>query len=407
MIRDMKTQPIRVPYALAVFGAPERKAVAEVLKTPMIVPGKRVREFEQKIADLFGKRFGVMVNSGSSANLLAFELLDLPRCSEVITPALTFSTTLAPIIQKGLVPVFCDVVAGEYTADIKDIERLISKKTKALMIPSLIGNIPDYKKLRALAKKHHLYLIEDSCDTLGAKLYGKPTGTFSDITTSSFYASHIITAGGTGGIICVNDREWQQRLKVLAGWGRASAINESESVRERFAGRIGGFPYDRKFLFNDIGYNFQSTEISGAFGLAQLERFKGFYAKRQRNFKRLLGFFKQYERFFVLPEQHKEVDTAWLAFPLVVKGDAPFRREALVEFLEEHNIQTRPIFTGNVLRQPAFRSIKRRTRKGGYPVADLVMRGSLLIGCHNGLTDAMLQHLFMTFESFMQKYRLR
>lgn len=400
----MKRTNVRVPYALAVFGDAERKAVADVLKTPMIVPGKRVKQFEKKIAALFGKRFGVMVNSGSSANLLAFELLNLPRGAEVITPVLTFSTTVAPIIQKALTPVFADIIPGAYTVNMEQVERLITRKTKALMIPSLIGNIPDYRALAALAKKNGLYVIEDSCDTLGATLYGKPTGSYTHISTSSFYASHIITAAGSGGIICVNDGEWQKRLRILSGWGRASAVGESESVEDRFTGRIDGFPYDRKFFFTDIGYNFQSTELSGVFGLEQLKRFREFFARRQRNFKRLRDFFKTYERFFVLPETHPHANTAWLAFPLVVRDDAPFRREQLVAFLERRNIQTRPIFTGNILRQPAFKNIPRRTLPGGYPAADGVMRGSLLIGCHHGLTEEMMRHLMNTFETFLGKY---
>ncbi len=394
----------RVPYALAVFGDEERKAVANVLATPMIVPGALVRKFENKISAMFGKRYGVMVNSGSSANLLALELLNLPKGSEVITPALTFGTTLAPILQKGLVPVFADVVLGEYVIDIEQVKKLITKKTRALMIPSLIGNIPDYRKLAAIAKKFNLWLIEDSCDTLGATLYGKPTGYYSDISTSSFYASHIITTAGSGGIICVNNPDWHNRAKTLAGWGRASAINEREDAARRFKEKIDGIPYDGKFIFNDVGYNFQSTEIAAAFGLEQLKKFKAFFEIRRRNFKTLFDFFKNYERFFVLPKQNPGVNTAWLAFPLVLRDNAPFTRQVLVRFLESRNIQTRPIFTGNVLRQPAFRKIKCRKIKNGYPNADLVMRGSILIGCNHGLNQKQIDYLKDTFDGFLNNF---
>ena len=395
---------LRVPYALAVFGDEERRAVSEVLKTPMIVPGKLVKKFEGIIANFFAKKYGVMVNSGSSANLLAFELMDLPRGSEVITPALTFGTTLAPILQKGLVPVFADIVVGDYTINIDQIEKLITKKTRALMIPSLIGNIPDFRRLRAIADKHKLWLVEDSCDTLGPKLYGKSTGAYTDISTTSFYASHIITAGGSGGMICLNNPEWFKRAKTLAGWGRASAINESEEAAQRFKGRVDGIPYDGKFIFKDIGYNFQSTEIAAAFGLEQLKKFKKFFATRQKNFNELMVFFKRYEQFFILPKTHPAATTAWLAFPLVLRDKAPFSRVEIVKYLEERNVQTRPIFTGNALRQPAFKKIKCRRLKGGYPASDLVMRGSILIGCHHGLEDKHIAYLKEVFTDFLKKY---
>lgn len=394
----------RVPYALSVFGDEERRAVAEVLKTPMIVPGKLVKEFEEIIAKLFAKKYGIMVNSGSSANLIAFELLNLPKGSEVITPVLTFGTTLAPILQKGFVPVFADIVVGNYTINIDQIEKLITKKTRALMIPSLIGNIPDFRRLRKIADKYKLWLIEDSCDTLGPKLYKKSTGSYTDISTTSFYASHIITAAGSGGMICLNNPKWFKRAKTLVGWGRASAINESEGAAQRFKGRVDGIPYDGKFIFNDVGYNFQSTEIGAAFALEQLKKFKRFVQIRRSNFKKLLAFFKRYERFFILPKQHPHAETAWLAFPLVLRDDAPFKRAELVSFLENRNVQTRPIFTGNALRQPAFRGIKCRRVKGGYPAADLVMRGSVLIGCHHGLGEKHIKYLKEVFTDFLKRY---
>ena len=377
----------------------------QVLSTPMIVPGPYARAFEKKVSRLFGKRHGVFVNSGSSANLLAFEVLDLPKGSEVITPALTFGTTLAPIIQKGLVPVFADIRLGDYTVDVAQVEALITKKTKALMIPSLIGNIPDYRALSRLAKKHKLYLVEDSCDTLGARLYGKPTGFYSDISTTSFYASHIITAAGSGGMICVNNPAWHKRAMTLAGWGRSSAVNESERPEHRFGVTLDGIPYDRKFLFTEVGYNFQSTDIAAAFGLAQLARFRTFFRTRERNFKTLLGFFRRYEQFFILPRQNPNAKTAWLAFPLVVRPGAPFARQSLVAFLEGRNVQTRPLFTGNVLRQSAFRKVTARRRSGGYPNADAVMRGSLLIGCHHGMKREHIAYMKRAFNEYLEPYR--
>ena len=392
---------LRVPYALAVYGKEEKTAVARVLANPkQIVPGALTRAFEERVAKLFGKKHGVMVNSGSSANLLAFELLNLPPGSEVITPALTFATTVAPILQKGLVPVFVDVTHGTYLIDIDQVERLITKKTKALMIPSLIGNVPDLARLRAIAKRHHLYLIEDSCDTLGARLRGKPTGSYSDISTTSFYASHIITAAGGGGMICVNRPDWAKRLLVLRGWGRNSSLfGESEDLKKRFATRLGDVPYDGKFIFSEVGYNFQPIELSAAFGLAQLEKLDMFAARRKKNLETLLRFFRRYEEFFILPQQTKGVATSWLAFPLTIKDDASFSRMDIVTYLEERNIQTRPVFTGNVLRQPAFQKLARGKK---FPETDRVMRQSFLVGCHHGLTPAMMRHMMQAFDAFLK-----
>ena len=374
---------LRVPYASAVFGDEERKAVNEVLKPPQIVAGARAAEFEAKISKLFGKKSGLLVNSGSSANLLAFEILNLPAGSEVITPVLTFSTTVAPIIQKGLIPVFVDVELGKYTLDIKQVEVMIGPKTRALMVPSLFGNVPDLPRLRNLANKHNLFLIEDSCDTLGATIGGKPTGIYSDISTTSFYASHIITAAGEGGMICVNNPEWHRRARILSGWGRQSSLNESEDIWQRFQSKIGNLSYDAKFIFSAVGYNLRLNDLAPAFGLAQLKKLRKFSEIRRRNFNELTKYFKNYEQFFVLPQQLPNVRTNWLAFPLVIKDGAPFSRIEIVTYLEKNNIQTRPIFTGNILRHPGFKNIKRVERKGGYPNADFIMKNSFLIGCHH------------------------
>ncbi len=397
---------MRIPYALAVYGKEEIKAVNDFLRDRRRFPSwTNTRKFETAIAKLFGKKYGLMVNSGSSANLLAFELLNLPKGSEVITPVLTFSTTVAPILQKGLVSVFADVKIGTYLIDEDKIEKLITKKTRALMIPSLIGNIPNLKRLRKIADKHKLYLIEDSCDTLGAKFDRRPTGKYTDISTTSFYGSHIITAAGGGGMICVNKPEWHKRGLVLRGWGGASALfSESEDLKKRFSVKINGKPYDGKFIFSEAGYNFQPIELQAVFGLAQLKRLKAFSAIRKRNFKTLFQFFKEYDKYFILPETTKGADTNWLAFPLTIKEEAPFSRFELVKYLENNNVQTRPIFTGNILRQPAFRFLAKKNSPKKFVSADIIMKSSFLIGCHNGLTPAYLSRLKKIFRIFLNKY---
>ncbi len=395
---------MRVPYALAVHGEEEERAVLEVLRNHRTIMGEKTKEFETKIATLFGKRYGTMVNSGSSANLLAFELLKLPQGSEVITPILTFSTTLAPIVQKNLTPVFVDVELGSYLIDPKQINDVVNKTTKALMIPSLLGNIPDLSLIEKIAEENDLWFVEDSCDTLGGTFAGKPTGKYSDISTTSFYGSHIITAAGGGGMICLNDDEWYRRCRILRGWGRSSAVDESEDINKRFGIKLEGIQYDSKFVFEEVGYNLLPLEISAAFGLEQLKKLETFAKTRQENFAELEKFFAQYEKFFILPKQLGTVEPNWIAFPLCIKPDAPLSRLEIVTYLEKNNIQTRPIFTGNVLRQPAFKNIEHRSFRKDFPNADHIMRNGFLVGCNHGLGKQHMEYMENVFSDFLSKF---
>jgi len=396
---------LRVPYALAVHGSEEKNRVIRVLDEHRTNLGKETIEFEKNVASLFGKKFGIMVNSGSSANLLAIELLNLPSGSEVITPLLTFSTTVAPIVQHGLVPVFADVEPSKYTININHVEKLITKKTKALMIPLLLGNVPDIKRLKEIAEKYNLIFIEDSCDTLGANFNDKPTGTYSDISTTSFFGSHIMTAGGNGGMIMINRSDWKDKAKILRGWGRSSTLfAESEDIRERFKTKLGTIPYDAKYFFQEIGYNFLPNEMSSAFGNAQLERLPKFKEIREYNFKYLSSFFKNYEKFFILPKQDKKVSTQWLGFPLTIKKNTPFSRLELVTYLETENIQTRPIFTGNILKHPGFKHIPHRIINDGCPITNEITERGFVIGCHHGMAEKHLQKIKFIFNVFLKKY---
>ncbi len=392
----------RVPYGLAVHDHEEEKAVLEVIKNHKTIMGENVKKFECEIANLFGKSHGTMVNSGSSANLLAFEIMNLPENSEVITPILTFSTTLSPIVKKNLIPVFVDVEPETYIVNIDEIEKAITKNTSALMIPSLLGNIPDLKRLRKIADDNNLVFVEDSADTLGATYDGIPTGKFSDISTTSFYGSHIITAAGEGGMICSNNQLWDEKCRVLRGWGRSSAKNESEEIEDRFGVKLDDISYDSKFIFEDMGYNFLPTEISAAFGLVQLKKLKLFASIRQRNFNELYSFFSTIE-FFELPKQLPEVSTSWLAFPLTIKSNSSFTRLEIVKFLESCGIQTRPIFTGNVLRQPGFKNITHKDLGKDYKIANNIMENSFLIGCNHGLTESHISKIKQVFELFLKK----
>ncbi len=392
---------VPVPYAMAVHGPEEEHAVIDVLKNHKTILGEKTLQFESKIAKTFGKRHGVMVNSGSSANLLAVELLRLPKGSEVITPVLTFSTTIAPLLQKGLKPIFVDVGLGDYQIQVDNIEDNITKNTRALMIPSLLGNVPDMNTLRQIANKHGLSFIEDSCDTLGATYDGKPTGAYSDISTTSFYGSHIITAAGGGGMLCFNKDDWNRRARILRGWGRSSAVTESEDIDSRFNTQINGIPYDSKFIFEEVAYNFLPLELSSAFGLEQFKKLVTFAKIRKANFNRLTKFFSKYKDIFSLPKQSDRVETSWLAYPLTIKKGASFTRRDITMYLEKNKVQTRPVFTGNILNQPAFKDIFKKSESSAYANADYIMKNAFVVGCHHGLSSKHLDKLEYLFEMFL------
>ena len=400
----MSENYLKVPYGMTVHGEEEIAAVVHVLRTSTQM-GKHVREMEEKVAALYDKKYGIMVNSGSSANYLAIEILGLPAGSEVITPALTFSTTVAPLIKNKLVPVFLDVEPGTYNIDVDQIEAMITPKTKLMMIPNLLGNLPDWAKLRALADKYNIILIEDSCDTLGAEIDNASSGRFTDISITSFYGSHVINCGGNGGMLCVNDPELARRAKLLRSWGRSSSLFvESEAIENRFNKKIDDIEYDAKFIFEEIGYNLEPSELGAAFGLVQLGKLEENISKREQAFNAHMKFFGQYQDWFILPSQLSHSQTGWLAFALTIKDSAPFTRKELQIFLEKRSIQTRTVFTGNILRQPGFSKIERRESPTGYPNADQVMRGGILIGCHHGLTAEMMSHIHQSFEDFAKKY---
>ena len=394
----------KIFYAKASYGQDEINAVLKVLKNPLtLMDGKNVKNFEKQIAKIFGKKYALMVNSGSSANLLALQCLNLKKNSEVITPLLTFSTTVAPIYQLGLYPYFVDVELNKYLVNIDEVEKAINSKTKALMIPNLLGNIPDWKKISAIAKKFNLKLIEDSADTLGYKINNTSTGKLSDIVTCSFYASHIVTGAGFGGVVCFNDRELYNKAKLLRGWGRSSAIlQESESSKDRFNTKLKGIDYDAKYIFQDFGYNFIPSEISAAFGLEQLKKLKVNLYKRQYNFKFIKDFIKKYlNDYFFAPEELNNVKTGWLAFPLLIKNTAKINRKELQVFLEKNLIQTRTIFSGNILKQPMMSKKKYKVIKKNKYEADYIMKNGILIGCHNSLNKTELIYLCKKIKEFV------
>jgi CDP-6-deoxy-D-xylo-4-hexulose-3-dehydrase len=393
-----------VPYGRTVHGQEEIDAVVEVLKTSTQM-GKNVRALEEKIASLYDKKYGIGVNSGSSALYLAADLLDYEEGTEIITSVLTFSTTVAPQVKRKWIPAFVDAEEGTYNIDANKVEAMITSKTKAMIIPNLLGNLPDWKALRAIADKHNLFVLEDSADTLGAEIGGVSSGKYTDMSTTSFYGSHIVNCAGNGGMLCVNTEAFYNRGRLLRSWGRSSSLFvESEKIENRFNVEVDGIPYDAKFVFEEPGYNIEPSELGAAFGLVQVSKLGDNIDKRTANYNQLRTFFEQYEEFFILPKQLPNSRTGWLAFATTLREGAPFIRRDMQIFLEKRNIQTRTVFTGNILRQPGFKNVAHKAAKDGYPEADKVMRGGMLMACHHGLNQMQIDHIKESVTAFMKQF---
>ena len=373
------------PNKLEAYGEEEIKAVEQCLRDGWLAGfGPKSIEFEEKMAKEFGKKFGVFVNSGSSACLLALAALDLKKGSKIITPALTFSTTLAPIIQLGYVPVFIDSNLRSYVPDVKDIINAITDDVKAIMIPNLIGNKPNWKLLKNELKKikrEDIIVIEDSADTVTHT-------THTDVSTTSFYASHVITAGGMGGMVMFNNKKHVEKALQYRDWGRIG--DNSENMDDRFAHDVDGLPYDYKFLYGVLGYNMKCSEMSAAFGLVQLERFQDFKQKRRNNIKRYLENLKDVKE-LILPDD--SIEPNWLAIPLQTD-----RRLDLLTYLENNNIQTRVTFAGNVTRHPIYREYLQEFKN-----ADLVMRNGFLLGAHHGMDLDDVDYVCDKIKEFFKK----
>lgn len=373
------------PNKLEAYGEEEIKAVEQCLRDGWLAGfGPKSIEFEEKIAKEFGKKFGVFVNSGSSACLLALAALDLKKGSKIITPALTFSTTLAPIIQLGYVPVFIDSNLRSYVPDVKDIINAITDDVKAIMVPNLIGNKPNWKLLKNELKKikrEDIIVIEDSADTVTHT-------THTDVSTTSFYASHVITAGGMGGMVMFNNKKHVEKALQYRDWGRIG--DNSENMDDRFAHDVDGLPYDYKFLYGVLGYNMKCSEMSAAFGLVQLERFQDFKQKRRNNIERYLENLKDVKE-LILPDD--SIEPNWLAIPLQTD-----RRLDLLTYLENNNIQTRVTFAGNVTRHPIYREYLQEFKN-----ADLVMRNGFLLGAHHGMDLDDVDYVCDKIKEFFKK----
>ena len=365
------------PNRFESYGEEEIKAVEACLRDGWLAGfGDRTVEFERRVSDLFGKKHGLFVNSGSSAILLALCALDLPMGTEVVTPACGFATTVAPLVQLGLKPVFCDVGLDTYVPSVDDLKKVVTPETKCLLLPNLIGNVPDWPAIREAFP--NVILFEDSADTI-------TKNECTDISTTSFYASHVITAGGIGGMVMFNDEAHLKRALMFRDWGRIG--DNIEEPSERFNHSVDGIPYDWKFLYGVAGYHLKACEMNAAFGLAQLDKLEVFLKKRRENMERYIENLKDCS-YYTLPDDSKRPN--WLAIPL----QCPDRLE-LVKYLEEHGVQTRVTFAGNITRHPAFREYL-----DDFENADTIMKNGFLLGAHHGMSVDDVDHVCELLKRF-------
>jgi len=372
--------------------------------------GRFAEEFERKLARFVGVRCASLVNSGSSANLLAISALTSPKLGErrlkpgdeVITVAAGFPTTINPIIQNRLVPVFIDVTVPTYEIDVTQLEAARSGKTKAIIIAHTLGNVFDLDAVTAFAKKYKLWLIEDCCDALGSTWKGRPVGTFGDIATVSFYPAHHITLG-EGGAVLTDQPSLQVLIESFRDWGRDCWCHtgKDNTCGKRFDWQLGGLPcgYDHKYTYSHVGYNLKATDMQAALGVSQIEKLPHFIERRKQNFHHLHQALKHLEEFFLLPEATPGSDPAWFGFPIGIRESAPFTREELIRALEAQKIGTRLLFGGNLLRQPAYEACEYRA-VGELPNTDFVMNNVFWIGVYPGLTSPMLDFVADTISNF-------
>jgi len=392
-----------VPVSGKVIDASDIQAVVDSALDSWFTTGRFAKDFERKLARFVGVRSASLVNSGSSANLLAVSALTSPKMGnrqlkpgdEVITVAAGFPTTVNPIIQNRLVPVFLDVTLPTFQVDVTQLEAALSPKTRAIIIAHTLGNVFDAEAVAAFAQKHDLWLIEDCCDALGSTLKGKNVGTFSDIATFSFYPAHHITMG-EGGAVLTDKPVLQVLIESFRDWGRDCWCEpgKDNTCGKRFDWQLGKLPcgYDHKYTYSHIGYNLKATDMQAALGASQIEKLPYFIERRKENFRILRAALEPYADVLLLPEATPGSDPSWFGFPLGVREDAPFTRDDLVSQLEKHKIGTRLLFAGNLVRQPAYEAIDCRVI-GDLKNTDFVMRNVLWVGVYPGLTKPMLDYV--------------
>jgi CDP-6-deoxy-D-xylo-4-hexulose-3-dehydrase len=405
-----------VHYAGRVFGEDEMRYLVDSSLDFYLTASRFTEEFEAGVADYLGLSDALFVNSGSSANLVALTTLTSPKLGErrlkpgdeVITVAAGFPSTVAPIVQNGLVPVFVDVRLGDYNADPAQLREAVSPRTRAIMLAHTLGVPFDLDTVTELVEKHNLWLIEDNCDALGSRHRDRLTGTFGHLATLSFYPAHHITTG-EGGMVVTDDDELARIARSIRDWGRDCycAGGENNTCGKRFAQQFGSLPYgyDHKYVYSHLGYNLKATDMQAAIGCAQLARLEGFIAARKQNHSRLLEALRQYEDRLILPVAPPHTDPSWFCFVITVRDDAGFSRQDLTGFLEANRIETRTLFSGNLLRHPAFQAIEHRV-VGDLANTDAVMERTCFVGVYPGIDDARLDYMIRTFGRFMAGERV-
>ena len=402
-----------VNYSGRVFDAREMQGMVDAVLDFWLTAGPHAERLETALKDFLGVREVLPVNSGSSANLVAMTTLCSRRLpnglrpgDEVIVPAVSFPTTVNPIIQNGLIPVFIDSCLGDYNLDVTQLEAAISPRTRAIFFAHTLGNPANMDVIMPFVKKHNLFLLEDACDALGTTWDGQMVGTFGEMATLSFYPAHHITMG-EGGAVYTNRPILAKIARSVRDWGRDCWCGYDNPVNGkcgiRFEREVPGIPgfYDHRYFYTEIGYNLKLTDPQAAMGVAQMEKLPDFITRRKQNFAYLYKHLKQFEEYLMLPTWHEKADPSWFAFPLLVRDDAPFQRHELTRFLEMHHVQTRLIFAGNIVRQPAYQHIDCRVI-GDLPISDQVMRGAFFIGVFPGMDKARLDYMIDMFREFFQ-----
>ncbi len=402
----------KVNYAGRVFDEKEMVAVVDSALDFWLTLGKKGKEFCEKFSSYLGMKNCLVTNSGSSSNLVAVSALCSPTIKnpmkpgdEVITTAMTFPTTLNPIIQNRLLPVFIDIEEDTYNIDASKIEAAITDKTRAIIFAHTLGNPAEMDKIMAIAKKHNLYVIEDTCDALDSKYDGEYCGTYGDFSTYSFYAAHHMTMG-EGGAVCTNSMELYKAALSIRDWGRACFCQTGEAdqagaCKNRFNFKFEGLPdgYDHKYVYNNIGYNLKPLDLQCAMGVEQIDKLPMFSEKRKNNFNVLYNCFKKYEDKFILPRALPKAEPSWFAIPLTVRVDAGFTKKDFVTFLEDKKIETRMLFAGNILRQPGYKNIEHKV-VGDLKNTDQVVERTFFLGVYPGLTDEKLEYITTQVDAF-------
>jgi CDP-6-deoxy-D-xylo-4-hexulose-3-dehydrase len=416
-----------VQYSGPYYDDKEFVAGVDSLLKEWFILGEKGREFELKFAPLLGKKDGIVVNSGSSANLLMVSLLttkrggSLPKGSKFITPVVCFPTTINPLIQNGFIPVFVDVELPNLNLNLDQVEELLekdnNKEIKGIIFAHVLGNPPDIDRLMDIVKRYNLIYLEDTCDALGSTWDDQPLGTFGDISTCSFFPAHHMTMG-EGGFVAVNSAKKRMALASLRDWGRACYCNTAKPGNVttgtacgcRFGSWFEGnedIVFDHRYVFDEIGYNLKPTEMQAAMGLAQLDKLDEMHSRRKHNFKRLYNIFSKYSEYFYLPTVHEKADPSWFGYLVTLKDETPFTKSELIDYMEEAKIQTRSYFTGNALFHPAYENFAKEYEnpRVQFPIATKTTLDTFFLGVYPGITDEQLDYIEQTIDLFFKKYK--